>query len=113
MKHNPVTYELVKRLLAEQVFHAVHYVDLGQSMDGGGGPACLRLRVPLSEQELARVPTSALWTENRDSDLRDIIRDRYPSELKLSDLVNPEICKRSLETQVLIAKCLGQNSANT
>lgn len=112
VKHNPVTYELVERLLAEQVFHAVHYVDLGQSMDGGGGPACLRLRVPLSEQELARVPTSALWTENRDSDLRDIIRDRYPSELKLSDLVNPEICKRSLETQVLIAKCLGQNSAN-
>ncbi len=112
VQRNPVTYELVKRLCAEQVFHAVHFVDLGQSMDGGGGPACLRLRVPLSEQELACVDTSALWTESQDSELRDIISNRYPSELKIADLANPESCQRALETQGLIAKCLGQNPAN-
>ena len=112
VQQNPVTNELVKRLCAEQVFHAVHFVDLGQSMDGGGGPACLRLRVPLSEQELECVAASAFWTESRDSDLRDIISDRYPSELKLADLANLEICQKALETQGLIAKCLGGNPAN-
>ena len=112
VKRNPVTYELVERLRAEQFFHTVHFVDLGQSMDGGGGPACLRLRVPLSEQELEHIPNSAFWTENRDSNLRHIISDRYPRELKLIDLANPEICQRSLETQELIAKCLGQKPAN-
>jgi succinylarginine dihydrolase len=112
VQRNPVTHQLVKRLCAEQVFHAVHFVDLGQSMNGGGGPACLRLRVPLSEQELASVPASALWTENRDSALRDIISDRYPSELKLADLANPEICQHALETRGLIAKCLGPKPAS-
>ena len=81
-------------------------------MDGGGGPACLRLRVPLSEQELACVPAAAFWTESRDSDLRAIIRDRYPSELKLADLANHEICQKALETQGLIATCLGRNPAH-
>ena len=112
VQQNPATNELVKRLCAEQVFHAVHFVDLGQSMDGGGGPACLRLRVPLSEQELACVPAAAFWTESRDSDLRAIISDCYPSELKLADLANLELCQKALETQGLIATCLGVNPAH-
>ena len=30
---------------------AVHYIDVRQSMHNGGGPACLRLRVPLTPDE--------------------------------------------------------------
>lgn len=112
VQQNPVTHELVNRLCAEQIFHAVHFVDLGQSMDGGGGPACLRLRVPLSEQEFGHLATSALWTESRDSDLRAIIKERYPSELKIADLADIEICQKALETQEVIAQCLRQDSGS-
>ena len=113
VQQNRVTHELVNRLCAEQVFHAIHFVDLGQSMDGGGGPACLRLRLPLSEQEIGHLDTSALWTESRDSDLRAIINDRYPIELKITDLADIEICQRALETQEVIARCLRQDSGST
>ena len=34
----------------------IHYVDLEQSMRGGGGPACLRLRVPLTTQHIHQLP---------------------------------------------------------
>lgn len=109
VQRNPVTHKLVKRLCAEQFFHTVHFVDLGQSMDGGGGPACLRLRVPLTEQELASLTASALWTENRDADLRGIINDCYPSELMLADLANIDFCQKARESQESIAKYLGQD----
>ena len=33
---------------------AVHYIDVRQSMHNGGGPACLRLRVPLTRRRGAR-----------------------------------------------------------
>src|SRR5690606_193430 len=42
----------------------VEYVDVRQSMRNGGGPACLRLRVVLTEAELAATnPAQRLTTE--------------------------------------------------
>lgn len=112
VKQNPVTYALVQQLCNDQFFDAVHFVDLGQSMNGGGGPACLRLRVPMFEHELERLPESALWTETRDSDLRKIISENYPSELRLADLANVEICQKALKTQQIITQYLGQDSGD-
>src|SRR5690606_7444800 len=34
---------------------AVQYIDVGQSMGNGGGPACLRLRIPMQPHEIAEV----------------------------------------------------------
>lgn len=112
VQQHPLANELVQRLCAEQVFHAVHFVDLGQSMDGGGGPACLRLRVPLSEEELRSLVDAAFWTENLDSELRGVISERYPSELKLADLGDLATCQYALETQEVLAKCLGHAAEN-
>ncbi len=102
--------QLIQRLCAEDVFDAVHFVDLGQSMDGGGGPACLRLRVPISKHKLVRLAESAFWTETLDSDLRDIISDRYPRKLQLADLADAEICQQALETQRLLSERLGHTA---
>ena len=110
VQRHPAANELVQRLCAEQVFDDVRFVDLGQSMDGGGGPACLRLRVPVSEQELACFDGSAVWTDALDSDLRDIISDRYPCKLQLADLADIEICQQALETQGVLAERLMQNA---
>ena len=103
--------QLIQRLCAEDVFDAVHFVDLGQSMDGGGGPACLRLRVPIAQHELARLAESAFWNETLDSDLRDIISDRYPRRLQLADLADAEICQQALETQRLLSERMGHTAA--
>jgi succinylarginine dihydrolase len=57
----------VRRFLAElpdagAPITSVRYVQVRQSMRNGGGPACLRLRVVLSERELAAVHPGVLLT---------------------------------------------------
>lgn len=99
---------VVQRWCKEGLFDAAHFVDLGQSMDGGGGPACLRLRVPCTEEELGRIPEVAYWTETLDADLRHIINERYRSNLTLMDLADIELCEQAIETQAILANRLGQ-----
>lgn len=40
------------------------YVDVSESLRGGGGPACLRLNLPLTEEEVTRLPSDFLLTED-------------------------------------------------
>jgi succinylarginine dihydrolase len=71
---------------ADNPIEEVHYVTLEQSMAGGGGPACLRLRVPLPEADLECLP-SALRLDSRLHDqLEQLIEQWYPETLRLGDL---------------------------
>ena len=46
----------LERVVAEDnPVKAVHYLDLRQSMNNGGGPACLRQRIRLTDEERAAV----------------------------------------------------------
>jgi succinylarginine dihydrolase len=69
----------------------VQIVDLRQSMRNGGGPACVRLRVVLTDDEL-RALTGRLVV---DDDLLDALEawvDRhYRDELRPEDLVDPAL----------------------
>lgn len=47
---------VIDRLLGDGFVVAVWFVDLDQSMRGGGGPACLRLRLPLTVAQAAALP---------------------------------------------------------
>ena len=42
---------------------AVHYLDVRQSMHNGGGPACLRLRVPLTGDEAGALGANVVATD--------------------------------------------------
>lgn len=63
--------------------------DVTESMKNGGGPACLRLRVCLSEDELAAVNPRTLLTDKLYTDLDNWIDKHYREELKPSDLLDP------------------------
>jgi succinylarginine dihydrolase len=67
----------------------VVYVDLRQSMSGGGGPACLRLRVVLTEREERALAPGALFTPALDQKLVAWIERHYRDRLKPSDLADP------------------------
>lgn len=56
------------------------FIHLDQSMRNGGGPACLRLRVPLTEQELNALGQNFLLTHNLYHDLKHAIEALYPTE---------------------------------
>lgn len=84
---------VVRRWLEEQVaaarLSAVEYVDLGQSMKNGGGPACLRLRVVLAREALPRLPRHALASTERLDRLEDWIDAHYPERIEPGDLADP------------------------
>lgn len=73
----------------------VQYVDLRQSMNNGGGPACLRLRVVLSEPQLNAIHPGVRLTESRYTRLEAWIETHYREELQIDDLRDPALIDES------------------
>ena len=65
----------------------IDYVHLQQSMANGGGPACLRLRVILDEEQIRQLPKSSIVTEDVAHRLQSIIEAEYPTHVTMSDLI--------------------------
>lgn len=72
-----------------------HSFDLRQSMNNGGGPACLRLRVVLNEQELAAVNQGCILTDKLYSQLQQWISRHYRDKLSINDLADPSLLTES------------------
>ena len=69
----------------------LEFVDVRQSMRNGGGPACLRLRVALNEQELAQVNPSFVFSDKLFSTLNSWVDKHYRDELSPADLADPSL----------------------
>ncbi|MFN7164779.1 MAG: N-succinylarginine dihydrolase [Hyphomonas sp.] len=67
----------------------VEYVDVRQSMRNGGGPACLRLRVVMTEEELATCHQGVILDEALIDDLQACVRTTYRDRLAPADLADP------------------------
>ena len=68
---------------------AVEVFDVKQSMRNGGGPACLRLRVVLSDDELAAINRGVLMTDELYDRLTAWVEAHYRDELSQEDLADP------------------------
>ncbi|MBT8766783.1 N-succinylarginine dihydrolase [Metapseudomonas boanensis] len=84
----------------------VKVFDLKQSMQNGGGPACLRLRVALKEDELAAVNQGVIMTPALYTTLTAWVEKHYRDRLSESDLADPQLlieCRTALDelTQIL------------
>ncbi|MEZ4380268.1 MAG: N-succinylarginine dihydrolase [Nannocystaceae bacterium] len=73
----------------------VVYIDVRQSMRNGGGPACLRLRVALSDDELAAVNPRCLLDETLYRELDAWIDRHYRDRLSFDDLRDPALLVES------------------
>jgi succinylarginine dihydrolase len=69
----------------------VHFVEVRQSMNNGGGPACLRLRVALTESESAAVASGVFLTDALYVALVDWIQRHYRDHLHPDDLADPKL----------------------
>ena len=69
----------------------LEFVDVRQSMRNGGGPACLRLRVVMNEQQLAAVNPSFLFTDRLFLTLNNWVDKHYRDELCSTDLADPAL----------------------
>ena len=74
----------------------VHYLDVNQSMNNGGGPACLRLRVPLTDDEVRAVSADVFFSPALHARLVDWVRRHYRVRLLPSDLADPALAREGL-----------------
>ncbi|HXA47252.1 MAG TPA: N-succinylarginine dihydrolase, partial [Burkholderiaceae bacterium] len=65
--------------------------DLRQSMRNGGGPACLRLRVALSDAEATAMHQGVLMTPQLHSKLTVWVEKHYRDRLEPADLTDPTL----------------------
>jgi succinylarginine dihydrolase len=65
---------------------AVEFVDVTQSMRNGGGPACLRLRVVLTGEQMRGLHGNVLLTDDLYEKLQRTIQRTYPDAVAFSDL---------------------------
>lgn len=96
------TLALIERILADRrlPIDDVHYVSLAESMANGGGPACLRLRVPLEPEVLAR-DLLPLRVDDRVLDqMSGLIETYYPESLQLSDFTDAEFVNQLMQSNL-------------
>jgi len=75
----------------------VEYVDVRQSMRNGGGPACLRLRVVLTDAELVATNPSQRLDAALHDRLNAWAQRRYRDRLAPADLADPSLIVESRE----------------
>ncbi|ASP37287.1 N-succinylarginine dihydrolase [Bacterioplanes sanyensis] len=101
--------QYLQRLTADdsQPIRHVEFVDVRQSMSNGGGPACLRLRVLLSEKELEAVNPAFMLTEEKIDALQQWVRDHYRDSLHPLELLEPEFMHECHKAMVSLQQWLG------
>lgn len=73
----------------------VKYVDVRQSMRNGGGPACLRLRVTLTQEEWRQVNPAQTFSAEIYKQLKQWINTYYRETLSPADLPDPCLMEES------------------
>lgn len=88
----PSAKQALDRLVAanDVPVNAVHYLDVRESMKNGGGPACLRLRVPMSQVQWQQVNPAFKFTPELDATLQRWIFRHYRDQLLPDDLRDPQ-----------------------
>jgi succinylarginine dihydrolase len=97
---------VMQRWLEEGLLARVLFQDLDQSMAGGGGPACLRLRLPLTHDELATLAPGVRLDAARLQRLEAWVDQYYRETLTSADLADPALLRETQEaldalTQIL------------
>jgi succinylarginine dihydrolase len=69
----------------------VEVVEVRESMRNGGGPACLRLRVPVSAEARAAIHPGYLLTPGRWDALAALVERWWPVAVAPGDLLDPEL----------------------
>lgn len=82
---------LASVVAANNPISKVHFFDVKQSMQNGGGPACLRLRVVLNEQQQLATNQHTLMNDSLYAKLSAWVNSHYRDELSADDLADPQL----------------------
>ena len=95
-RENKAVYHYLQSLIAaDNPINHVEFFDVNESMKNGGGPACLRLRVALTAQELEAVNPNCLLTTTLYEQLVQWVNGHYRDKLVVDDLRDPQLLMES------------------
>jgi len=95
-ENNPAVWAYLNSLVAgKSPINEVKVFDLKQSMSNGGGPACLRLRVALTEAEQKAINPATLMNDALFGRLNHWVDKHYRDELHEADLADPQLLTES------------------
>lgn len=81
--------------------------DLRQSMRNGGGPACLRLRVSLTDDEAAAMHQGVIMTEDLYAALVPWVERHYRDRIEPKDLADPQLARECAQALEELERILG------
>ncbi len=105
----PAARAVLDRLLADDAnpIREVICFDLRQSMRNGGGPACLRLRVVLTEEEISAVPPGVFINDASYAKLCGWVRKHYRESLTPDDVASPDLLREARAALDELTQILG------
>ena len=86
------------------------FVNIKQSMMNGGGPACLRLKAILNEDEIKKVNKNFILNNKRLELIEDLIEREYRDELYPDDLKDPNLLDESRRVLDELTQIFGTGS---
>ena len=87
----------------------VRYFDLRESMKNGGGPACLRLRVVLSQAQIDSIQPRVMLDTSLYDDLVKWVNEFYRDRLSFEDLRDPLLLDELRAAAAALEPILGLN----
>jgi succinylarginine dihydrolase len=103
---NAHTKRLADELGTRADISHVGFWDLRESMQNGGGPACLRLRVPMTDAQLSEVHAGARLNIKKIMQLERFIETRYRDHVSPDDLLDAEFAREAAAVQADVLKLL-------
>lgn len=95
-QENPAVHAYLNELVTlGSPIKQVHYFDVKQSMQNGGGPACLRLRVAMNQDEVAAVNQNTMMNDALFARLNQWVDKHYRDRLSVADLADPQLVMES------------------
>ncbi|MDH3307562.1 MAG: N-succinylarginine dihydrolase, partial [Acidimicrobiia bacterium] len=109
VRHDPDVSTFLDSIVGGPIAEVLTF-DLRQSMQNGGGPACLRLRVVLTDDERAAVNPGSLLSNHLYERLVEWITRYYRDELTANDLGDPALYAESCSALDELTSIMGLGS---
>ena len=108
-QHNQRVHAVLSRFVQanDNPVGAVHYMDLRESMKNGGGPACLRLRVVLTQAQLAAMHQGVRFTPALHEQLAEWVERYYRESLAPDELADISLMDEANAAQQALLRIIG------
>jgi succinylarginine dihydrolase len=107
-RENRAAWDWLQEMLAGNgPIRRVEVVEVRESMRNGGGPACLRLRVPVDADAHSAIDQRFLLDDAAADAIRGVVERYWPREIAPDDLCHPDLWAQCVTARHALAQALG------